>query len=235
MIKIDNICNKETLELCNRYKADIVTMPYSFFKKEFLAQISVDICIEFDDRYEGFIEDESKILSFLENVPIKWVQITSSNLISEKTIKALKRRGVNIIYRRFDGLDINEDIYWQFPAFSSDKDVSSNGIEKLFSKYGIYFQIDILSSYTDAWNVLKNDCGKYEEDITIAEINEFTSKYKSFIALNYSSKNFKEIKTALNKACGYTLTVEGYQERFNENAISVNELESFLKEYVGKP
>jgi len=231
MIKIDNVCNKEILELCNRYKVDIITIPYSFFKKEFLAKISADICIEFDDRYEGFIKDESKILSFLENIPIKWVQFTSSNLISEKSIKALKRRGVNIIYRRFDGLDINEDIYWQFPAFSSDKDVSSNGTEKLFSKYGIYFQIDILSSYADAWDVLKNDCGKHEEDITIAEINEFADKYKTFMAINFNSKNFKEIKTALNRAYGYTLTVEGYREKFNENTISVNELESFLKEF----
>ena len=231
MIKIDNTCNKEILELCNRYKVDIITIPYSFFTKEFLTQTSVEICIEFDDRYKGFIKDESKILSFLENIPIKWVQFTSTNLISEKSIKALKRRGVNIIYRRFDGLDINEDIYWQFPAFSSDKDISSRGIEKLFSKYGIYLQIDILSSYADAWDVLKNDCGKHEEDITIAEINEFASKYKTFMAINFNSKNFKEIKTALNKAYGYTLTIEGYRERFNENKISVNELESFLKEF----
>ena len=39
-------------------------------------------------------------------------------------------------------------------------------------------------------------------------------QYKSFMALNFNSKNFKEIKTALNKAYGYTLTVEGYRESF---------------------
>lgn len=225
MIKIDNVCNEKAFKLCNRYKVDIMTISYSFFKKEFLRQTSAEICIEFDDRYEGFIEDESKILSFLKNLPIKWVQFTSNSLISLKSIEALQKRGVNIIYRNFNGLDCDEDIYWQFPAFAKDKELK---IEEIFLKYNIFLQIDILSSNNNAWEYLKNSCGQFREDITIAEINKFLSRYKSFVGLNINSKNFKEIKSALNKAYGYTLTIEGNRERFNANAISINELEKFL-------
>ena len=43
MIKIDNVCSKEILELCNRYKADIVTIPYAFKKRVFSPKLGRDL------------------------------------------------------------------------------------------------------------------------------------------------------------------------------------------------
>ena len=235
MIKIDNLYEVESLNIFNKYNVNIVSISdKAFMKKDFFEKVlmlkssfnrTVEFCLELN---EDFVETEEKIWRIISEVSPHWIQFDSSTLISLKAIKEIQERDIKIIYKTTH-LDCDEDIYWKFPAFSKDHQLNEEGILNIFSKYNIFLQIDIMPTHDNGWHTLKNECGKFEDDITIEKLNKFMDKYNTFIGLNYTQKNFDEIKKDLNKAYGYILRIEDENKNFQENSLSMQNLVSILK------
>lgn len=218
MLKVDNIISIEEILELNNLKIDIIsiTLKNKSYNEERAVNINeaiklrkyikkdIKFCIEIDNTYT-YIENEKNILKIIKILKPNYIQLRSNTLISRFIIEKLRIKNIFIIYVSRNSLDRDEEIYWQLPSFANDTlTLDDNIIENIFLKYNISIQVDIMTEYDDSWNILNNDCGKYEDDITINEIYEFTIKFNTFILLNYSINNFNKIKNIFKKAVGYS-------------------------------
>ncbi len=207
MIKIDYIDDINTLKKCiDNNKINVITIPYNVLKKkkEIFSSVeklnnNIEICIELD---YSFVKDEKKILTIINDFHFKWIQFNSQVLIKEETLKQLYYKGIKIIYKSISSLDCDEDINWHFPSFSNDKNLSQADIKNIFLKYNIFLQFEIMGNYDNGWELLKKECGKYEEDLTIDELNNFMKEFNTFIKVDCIKNNVYEIQSILKYAYG---------------------------------
>jgi hypothetical protein len=189
IIKVEMINEIEKIDNITIQRPDIITVNLNDL--EHLVNVDAllkqaQLCIVLENRYTN---DKKALTSILETYAPNYIQFLGNEFLSKDTLQEIEARGIGVIYQR--NIDCDDDVFWALPVFSSDFDEAE--IASFFTKNNFFIQLNLMANYENRWEMLRNECGKYEEDLTIEDVNIFMQKYNSLIEINFEVSNVLDI------------------------------------------
>lgn len=165
--------------------------------------------------------DSSKLDELISQYNVNIFEVTQ-NLISDIKeeflfLKSIREKGVKLIY---SGLDWSHDFY---PA--SPFDTFSEQELKLFE----YYQIELLTDYTDSWNFFKNECTQQNGcDLTPEDIQILSEKHPIILSLDFNLNNIFDILNYYPNIKGINLSITS-ENHFYEHVQTKENIIEVLK------
>lgn len=130
----------------------------------------------------------SNIKIGIELNTIKKIDVDNIDFIQTSNIETIKYFLLQNKYELFykTKVDCDEDINWSIP----------DGYEEILKKVNIEIELLYGIKENKRLKMFIEECGKYEEDITSQEIDEFCTLYNCFIY--FPIKNLNEVKILKN-------------------------------------
>ncbi|WP_373530528.1 hypothetical protein [Nostoc sp.] len=128
-----------------------------------------------------FKDNQNEIIELIKEVGFKYVQFSGYKIPPDDFIDYLKSEEIEIICSGITASH-DDDPSWILSHFLEKRELNS-----------VYFQIDLLPEYKNAWKFLKNESPNYPEELQIEDIDQLAQDNKLLITLDYSSHNVLDV------------------------------------------
>jgi len=227
IVKIDNILSIQEVETLNLLNVNVITLYYDMFNDiENIVNIK-NICrndIAFGIKLDFLSCNRETVQSIVDKLMPNFIQIQHNELVDENILKLLNINKINIFYER--DLDCDDSTSWILPVTFDN--TSEEDIIKTVQSNNINFQLNLLPNYNNSWETFKNECGKYEDDLTLKDINLFSLEYDTYLNLDFNKDNFNDIKNIFKYIKGLTFKINKNSFIESENIIDINNLKDMI-------
>jgi len=118
----------------------------------------------------------------IDEFKLDFIQTKQRDIATQAKLKELYDDNIELFF--ITNIDCDEDIYWSLPV-DFNKKLSDKQIINQLKTYNVNIQLNLLANYQDdaRWRMLINECGKFIDDLSLNDINNFSKSINTFIQI----------------------------------------------------